>query len=162
MLSTIMVLYIDLTWKIPFGISPHRNSSSLSLSLTSTTFATKLCHNRRVPLNDLLNEMCRGTVVSIDATMSCLCLTNLYRCGNCSFKARFLIQISSQNLILVPLLSQNVRNPQKRSLTFMRPVQIVNHPTFSISVLMPYLAYISSLADLAIYLVRLLTYTTIY
>jgi hypothetical protein len=105
-LPMVMSLYIVRTLKIPFSLSPHLNTSSLSFSLTWAILDTRLYQEWRLSLvKHLLKDMFRRTDVNIKATISCLCLPILYRCGYCCFSELLPVYISFQNLIFAPLLS---------------------------------------------------------
>jgi hypothetical protein len=67
--------------------------------------------------------MVRGIVLNTDTTESCLCLTILYKVGNCCFSGTTPIQLSNQNLVFAPLLRLNVPNPRKHSSVHIRPNQ---------------------------------------
>jgi hypothetical protein len=126
-----MASYIVRTLNIPFWCSPHLNTSSLSFSLTWAILDTKSYQDWRLTSDkDLRKDMFRGTDLNIEATVSCLCLSILYRCGYCCFNGLLPVQIYSQNLIFTPLLSWNVPNLRNRFFTFMRPVQNYESPCF--------------------------------
>lgn len=73
----IIALYIEFTEKVPSPFNLHLNESLCSERLKEQTFATNWYQYLRLsPINALLNDTFKGSVVSTPATVTFLLLTN--------------------------------------------------------------------------------------
>jgi hypothetical protein len=76
------------------------------------------------------SDMFNAIVLNTNATEICFFRVIKYNEGYSCFKVKSLIHLSSQNLVLLPLLSWNHPKYRKHSLTFIRPLQNWESPSF--------------------------------
>jgi hypothetical protein len=116
--------YNDRTVYKPDFVRPHLNKSEPSVSCTCEIRATNPSQSLRLlSTRALLKEIFRGLVVIILEIVACGSLAILYKFGYWILSGLSLIQVSSQNLTLVPSFITKEPKDSTSSFICMRPLQ---------------------------------------
>src|SRR4051812_43897339 len=113
---------MDLTENLPFRCRFHLKMSDSTDSWTASKRVSRSFHAfKRGPEIVLRKEISGFTCPNTFLIVTNLCLTIRYKLGYCTFRGVVLSQVSSQNRIWEPSLTEKVPNWKKNSLAFITP-----------------------------------------